>query len=88
MTTDGLEDAVARGIYGDDRMTSRQLDDAFGALAELVRRLEAAERRAAAVVPWVREVAAAMDHNGDCCAGCVDDIADAIERGEHIGGAP
>lgn len=87
MPTDDLEDAVRDGIYGDDRMTSRQVDGALAALTELVRRLEAAERRAADVVPWLREVAATMHDNGDRCAGCVEGIADAIERGEHIGGA-
>lgn len=46
----------------------------------------ATERRA--VAAWLREVAATMGHNGDRCAGCVEGIADAIERGEHIGGAP
>lgn len=86
MTTGALKDVVHDGIYGDDRLTACQSELALAALAELVHRLEVAERRAAAVVPWLREVAATMGHNGDRCAGCVEGLAAAIERGEHIGG--
>lgn len=37
----------------------------------------------AAVVAWLRDVAETMNHNGDRCSGRVEDLADAIERGEH-----
>jgi hypothetical protein len=36
-----------------------------------------------AVVKWLREVAATMDHNDDPAAGEVGDLAICIERGEH-----
>lgn len=99
MTTDDLEDAVRDGIYGDDRMTSRQIDGALAALAELVRRLEAAERRADDADHKRRQADAAAIRAAanDITAGLgVSDaltvfqrlhaLADAIERGP--GGAP
>lgn len=99
MTTDDLEDVVQDGIYGDDRMTSRQLDDAFGALTELVRRLEAAERRAddadhkrrqadaEAIRCAANDITAGLDL-GDAVTvfGRLHALADAIERGEHLAG--
>lgn len=42
----------------------------------------ATERRA--IVAWLREVVDVMEHRRDRCAGRVYDIADAIERGEHL----
>lgn len=41
-----------------------------------------AEERAA-VIAWLRDVAETMNHNGDKCCGRVEDLAEAIERGEH-----
>ena len=41
------------------------------------------EQERAAVVTWLREVAETMNHNGDKCCGRVEDLASAVERGEH-----
>ena len=46
---------------------------------EFARGQNHAERQIAA---WLREVAATMSHNGDRASGVVEDLADAIERGE------
>jgi hypothetical protein len=46
--------------------------------------LAAGERRErAAVVAWLLDVAETMNHNGDKCCGRVEDIASAVEHGEH-----
>lgn len=45
-----LADLVREGIYGDDRMTGRQLEAALGALREMV---DAADRREAELLAQV-----------------------------------
>jgi hypothetical protein len=42
-----------------------------------------AEQERAAVVAWLREVAATMSHNGGKCCSLVDRLAAEVERGEH-----
>ena len=99
---DDLVATISAGIYGDDRMSKEERNDAFSALAALLAEVERlrthrelctanllkgyetgkAEERAA-VVAWLRDVAETMNHNGDKCCGRVEDLAAAIERGEH-----
>jgi hypothetical protein len=43
----------------------------------------AIEKERSAVVAWLRDVAETMNHNGDKCCGRVEDIASAVESGEH-----
>ena len=55
---------------------------------ELKARLQAmidtfVQEERAAVVAWLREVAATMSHNGGKCCSLVDRLATEIERGEH-----
>jgi hypothetical protein len=50
---------------------------------ELIAELREARGERPAVAAWLREVADTMDYNGDKCCGRVEDLADAIERGEH-----
>ena len=42
-----LADLVREGIYGDDRMTGREVESALGALRELVALLDVADQREA-----------------------------------------
>lgn len=43
----------------------------------------ARQEERAAVVAWLRDVAETMNHNGDKCCGRVEDLADAVARGDH-----
>jgi hypothetical protein len=58
-----------------------------GELEELRRRerqrIDLAYEERAAVVAWLRDVAETMNHNGDKCCGRVEDLADAVARGDH-----
>lgn len=75
-----------------DLMTEvRRLSDENAALRAEVAQLQSREtsianatkRERAAVVAWLRDVAETMNHNGDKCCGRVEDLADAVARGEH-----
>ena len=66
----------------------RDVYDLMGAVEHSANTLAAHEDRGAwdersAVVAWLRDVAETMNHNGDKCCGRVEDLAEAIERGEH-----
>jgi hypothetical protein len=54
----------------------------FALQAEFTRGQKHAERQ---IASWLREVAETMSHNGDRASGVVEDLADAIERGEWKG---
>ena len=94
---DDIKSLINEGIYGDDRMTDTWRDDASAALAVLlaeVKRLQsyAADCEAhakfatekatalerAAVVAWLRAQSQLTLYEAT-----PDDVADAIERGEH-----
>lgn len=80
-----IESLINEGIYGDDRMTDRQRDDVFAALAALLAEVERlrgevdAER--AAVVAWLREQANST--TADVLRARDLDASSHIERGEH-----
>ncbi len=95
---DDIEARIATGIYGDDRMSKEERDDAFSALAEVIAeveclRAEVTELRALGVS---LHKAAAAGRDAECAAvlrwlrrwdanvypSWVAE-ADAIERGEH-----
>ena len=88
MTSDDEREAWLRALGAGDAVSRNAL--------ESIRSREAGERRKvteavaaavakerAAVVAWLREVAETMNHNGDRCCGQVEDLASAVERGEH-----
>lgn len=79
-----------RDYAGEDRCVLALLGEVDRLRAELER--ARAERDDACVelvnergdtVAWLREVAETMNHNGDKCCGRVEDLADAVARGEH-----
>jgi len=87
-----IERRINEGIYGDDRMTNADFDDAFSALAALLAELEtAAHKERQNVVAWLRREASAM-HPAEPDRAMLSYwernlllvFAACIERGEHL----
>lgn len=94
---DAIEARIAGGIYGDDRMSKEERNDAFSALAEIIAEVE----RLRAEVDLLRQEASIRRNINDGLAAEVDaeraavvaylearggiclHLADDIEHGEH-----
>jgi len=73
---DDLSTRIATGIYGDDRMSWKQIEESMAALSALVDEvtlLRAENRKLRDVLEWV---------NNQCPGKCAG-VCDAALRGEH-----
>ena len=88
---DDIKGRISDGIYGDDRMTAIERDDAFSALAEIIAEVQRLrgepDRERAAVVTLLRkrqyETRFTNGSRLSEIAAAIGRIADSIERGEH-----
>ena len=69
---DDIECRIANGIYG-ECMTQAERNDAFSALSEVI-----------AEVERLRIVAHLRRETYPSCAACNNQLADSIERGDHL----
>jgi len=92
---DVIKGRIANGIYGDDRLTAAEILDALAAMDELVAEVEHLRGERAAVVAWLRgeperlvECNGRRHADGKTCFVMspmpAEELADAIERGEHL----
>jgi hypothetical protein len=81
------EALIVDGIYGDDRMSRKQRDEAMAALAALVAEVERLRGERAAVVAWLRTRERQIENwppgGMNEVSLTYSIIADEIERGEH-----
>jgi len=62
---DDLSTRIAAGIYGDDRMSRAELDDAMAALAALVEEVALLRKDCHTLRLWAEEAAAAENANAE-----------------------